>query len=208
MTGAGDFDRCELIEMPANDRKCGPRCAYLFNDPGRCEGRATVDVPVFGQNMDPANPPCSPAESPVEDGESSADGSAEANPSPTDGESGNENDDESDSDVCIDARSLQHLRPEELVFKEHRIAHVVCDATQSCATPGHVVVYRGQSMMMRSYCDLVVCSKKVMHVNSPRFGRRVRVPSKTQDLEFTAFAARYETRAEELLLSVAIRAGL
>lgn len=110
--------------------------------------------------------------------------------------------------ACIDARALEHLRRENLMFERHVLAHVLCDVKSSCATPGHMVVFRGQAMMMRSYCGMVNCSKEMLHVNSPQFNRRVRVPSNTDGLEFTAFAARYETRAEEMVMSAAVHVGL
>lgn len=111
-------------------------------------------------------------------------------------------------DSCIDARALGHLAEEDLVLGKHATAHVLCDVNESCATPGHVVVFNGKPMMMRTYCASVGCERKVMTVNSPRFQRALRVRSRTDRLEYTAFAARYETTAEEALMKVAVRAGL
>lgn len=109
---------------------------------------------------------------------------------------------------CIDASALGHMLAEELVFDVHVVKAVLCDDQGSCATDGHIVEYQGRAMMMKSYCELVGCEKRVMEVNSPRQRRRLRVPSRTEGLEFTAFAARYSTRAEEMILAAAIRIGL
>lgn len=110
--------------------------------------------------------------------------------------------------VCVDARALQHLDMRQLVFEKHPLAPVLCDVNGSCATPGHIVIYGNEPMMMRSYCAIAGCVNKVIPVNSPRLTRRVRIPSRTDDLQFTAFAARYETRPEELALATAVRVGL
>lgn len=110
--------------------------------------------------------------------------------------------------VCIAVHSLRHLERHELVYENDRMASVMCDASGSCATPGHIVLYRGQTMMMASYCAAVKCDKRVMKVNSPRYTRALRIPSKSEGLEFTAFAARYETPTEEKVLAAAVRVGL
>lgn len=110
--------------------------------------------------------------------------------------------------VCIDANALKHLKSGDLVFKKHAWASVLCDSSGSCATRGHIVVYNGTSMMMKSYCLMVGCNQSLKYVNSPRYRRGVRIKSKSEGLEFTAFAARYETLAEETVLSAAIRIGL
>lgn len=109
--------------------------------------------------------------------------------------------------VCIDADALAHMGRDELLFEEHQTANVLCDDSGSCATPGHVVRYRGVGMMMKSYCGLVGCVEKVIKVNSPRYRFGVRVPSKTEGLEYTAFAARYESMAEETTMAAAVRMG-
>lgn len=110
--------------------------------------------------------------------------------------------------VCVDATALRHLPREELVFENHAFAKVLCDQQGSCATSGHIVSFHGQIMMMQTYCDVVGCEKQVMEVNSPRRRRRLRVPSKTNGLEYTAFAARFSTRTEEVLLKGLIRLGM
>ncbi|CAN8064314.1 unnamed protein product [Agarophyton chilense] len=113
-----------------------------------------------------------------------------------------------DDQVCIDANALSHLHVNDLVYKTHRIARVLCDGHQSCATPGHMVVFNGRAMMMRTYCDLVSCDQRIMQVNSPRFKPSIRIPSSTDGLHFTAFAARYQTRMEEIALTTVVHAGL
>ena len=70
-----------------------------------------------------------------------------------------------------------------------------------------MVVYKGQALMMKNYCKVVGCARRVKHVNSPKYVRKLVIPSKTEDLVFTAFAARFETTAEEGVLSTAVRLG-
>lgn len=115
------------------------------------------------------------------------------------------------SSVCIAAKSLSHFKNNELVFDSHRSALVLCDHNGSCATHGHIVVHNAKPMMMSSYCKSVAtkgCTETEMLVNSPRMRRSLRVPSNTDGLEFTALAARYQTKAEEQVLSTAVRIGL
>lgn len=309
VTGAGRFNRCELADEPKDG--CGPHCAYLINDPGRCAGRSTVTTPVFGRNMDII--PCSGPETPTGDGgdqpggsgtesgdseeedggsdgpptgdDSSGDedggtndgtnddddldssdtgetadegteggdgtgsedsegtdsgdsdgtgseegddtnpeddsspvsgGNAEGEPDSTPGSSagGSETGEgpsgivPTEEEVCIDAEALRHLDARDLVFTKPSIARVLCDSNRSCSTPGHVVVFTGKAMMMKTYCEMVGCTEERMHVNSPRLSRRVRIPSNTRQLEYTGFAARYGTRAEEAFLATAVRIGL
>ncbi|CDF34403.1 unnamed protein product [Chondrus crispus] len=108
---------------------------------------------------------------------------------------------------CIDIRALSHLGGEDLVFKRHFVAPVLCDLNDSCATPAHVVMHDGRPMMMRSYCATAGCTKKNMYVNSPKYYRRLVVKSKTPGLYFTVFAARYGTRLEELVISSVLLLG-
>lgn len=110
-----------------------------------------------------------------------------------------------DEPVCVDAEALAGL---DLVFEKHVMASVLCDKFGSCATKGHIVAYHGRPMMMRSYCDLVGCVRKVLLVNSPVRRRGLRVQSRTEGLEYTAFAARFGTRVEEVLLSAAVKIGM
>lgn len=109
---------------------------------------------------------------------------------------------------CIDADMLGHLGREKLVYSEHRMKRVMCDVSGSCATPGHVVVWKGKSLMMKTYCAYVPCVQKVKLVNSPRYQLGISVPSLTEGLTFTAFAARYETSIEERFLAAVRRLGL
>lgn len=112
------------------------------------------------------------------------------------------------SATCIAVHSLTHLPRRSLVFKTDPVAHVLCDAQQSCATPGHMVHFKGRAMMMASYCNLVPCAQRQMRVNSPRYSRAARLNSQTEGLQFTALAARYETVTEERILAAAVRMGL
>lgn len=110
--------------------------------------------------------------------------------------------------VCIDATALSHLQAEELLYAEHKLARVLCDPQESCATPGHIVKFRGEAMMMKSYCTIVGCKERVIMVNSPRYKMGMRVQSRSEHLEYTALSARYETMVEETALRAAVRMGL
>lgn len=113
-----------------------------------------------------------------------------------------------DGDVCIGSHHLEGMKMNELVYGKHILANVLCDKKSSCATPGHMVRYNGEGMMMRSYCNIVGCERKVMKVNSPRYGMGKVVKSSSEGLEFTAFAARYATKVEEHVLAGFLRVGL
>ena len=110
--------------------------------------------------------------------------------------------------VCIDIDALSQFHPQELVFHKHQLAHVLCDSAGSCATPGHIVVYNDKSMMMRSYCDIVSCRSEVKRVNSPSWKKGMRIDSRSEGLQYTAFAARWGTKAEEHVLNAVIRVGM
>ena len=142
-----------------------------------------------------------------EDDESVDGAAVDDNDSDADGDDGDDDDDDED-EICIGVHHLQDV--DSLVYDTHRKAKVLCDSMGSCATPGHIVHWKGQAMMMISYCELAQeeCVKKSMRVNSPSWKRGLRVKSLTDNLEFTAFAARYATRTEERLLTTAVRMGL
>lgn len=108
---------------------------------------------------------------------------------------------------CIAIHSLQHFPRNKLIFKDHIRRVAFCDRNGSCATPGHMVVYNGKSMMMSSYCEINECERKTLLVNSPTYESGLRVKSLTPGLEFTAFAAKYESKPEETVLRMAIGAG-
>lgn len=121
------------------------------------------------------------------------------NPTPT------QDADDDDDDVCVDAALLKHLPRERLVYRKDRRASVLCDEMGSCATAGHMVTFKGQAMMMMSYCQVTgMCKQRVMNVNSPVMSRNVRVPTKTDGLQFTAFASRYRSVVEERLLAAIV----
>lgn len=113
--------------------------------------------------------------------------------------------------ICVDVELLKEYKREELVFERDSMARVWCDVGGNCATGGHMVVWGGRAMMMKRYCGLVEggCMRKEMLVNSPKWkrGRRVR-GRQAGGVEFTTFAARWETRAEEGVLAAAVRMGL
>lgn len=113
-----------------------------------------------------------------------------------------------DSGVCFDANLLAHIPMSDLVFSSHRRASVLCDSSGSCATRGHMTTYNGNPMMMGSYCKVTDdCTQRVMMVNSPKIGSKVRIPTNTEGLHFTALSARYETKLEEKILSRIINIG-
>ena len=110
--------------------------------------------------------------------------------------------------TCIDAAALQHLQDHELVYSRHVSSRVLCDAFGNCATQGHIVRYAGKAMMMKNYCRIVECDERIIKIHIPRCSVGMRVPSKTDGLEYTPFAARYESVAEEAAIAAAIRTGL
>lgn len=112
---------------------------------------------------------------------------------------------------CIAVEELEPHTHLKLVFKEHRRGSVLCDGSGSCASAGHIVQYDNEFMSMNSYCARHAeggCRKTVRMVNSPRMSRGLRVPSRTDKLQYTALSARYETPMEERLLTFVLRCGL
>lgn len=132
--------------------------------------------------------------------------------------------DDDDGSSCIAVSSLASTLTSNaaraLVYVQHRRAAVLCDGAGNCATPHHIVVHAGTAQTMASYCALLSsfssstrreqagCTRRVALVNSPRMTRGLRVPSRSPDLAFTAFAAPYGTRAEEWLLAAVVYVGL
>lgn len=111
--------------------------------------------------------------------------------------------------ICIAVDALASLPHHSLVYKQHYRALVLCDPNNSCATPGHVVIYKNVAMMMSTYCTLRNdCKLKKSIVNSPKFKPSLRIESRTNDLVYTALSARYVSAFEEFLLSAIIRLGL
>lgn len=108
--------------------------------------------------------------------------------------------------ACIAISSLGDLQPSELVFSIHRQATVLCANLNNCATPGHMVEYKGIPMMMRSYCKISLdCITKVRLVNSPRMSVGLRLSSNSENLTFTALSAQHETKLEESVLHGLLR---
>lgn len=110
--------------------------------------------------------------------------------------------------VCIGVKSIRHLSSKQLLYEKHLLAHVLCDGFESCATPGHIVTYKGRSMMMKTYCETAGCEATRMLVNSPKYRRGLNIRSETPGLWFTVHAARYESKLEEHVLRAAIGVGL
>lgn len=152
------------------------------------------------------SPSHSASESPHQDsGDDGANGSGNDN-----GDGGEDNNSTGgEEEVCVDAQMLSHLHANDLVYSKHRRASVLCDRAGTCATRGHVVVFNHVPMMMVTYCgQFATCRHAIKLVNSPRMRRRnLRIPSRTNNLSLTAFAARYATRTEEMLLTTLIRLG-
>lgn len=111
--------------------------------------------------------------------------------------------------ICVSVDALSGFSPEELVFGEHRRTSVLCDHYENCATPGHMVLYSGRAMMMRTYCEQLQygCSQRVKFVNSPRMKAGLRIETKSESLKFLAFAASYESRTEEAFIAGLVRLG-
>lgn len=153
-----------------------------------------------GEQVDAESIPTPEADGAIQSDDES-DPPAEATPAP-------DEEQEPSSVVCIGADALQHLERGELVYAQDVWAWVLCDGNGSCATAGHMVVYEGRAMRMGRYCGMVGCERRKMMVNSPKRRAGLRVGSRSGGLEFTAFAARYETVVEEMVLAAAVRVGL
>lgn len=203
------LDVCTPNSIPSceTSQDCGSGEICVFHIFNEQDGLICVSegaAASLGLDEGPGGPIVEPQVSP-----SPEDGDLEPIPSSEFSDAGeNESPSPSPEEVCIDASALEHLDEKELVFKTHPTARVLCDASGSCATKGHMVTWNGKAMMMRTYCTIVGCEQRTMKVNSPRYTRGLRVTSKTDGLHFTAFAARYESRAEEGVLNAAVRMGL
>lgn len=112
------------------------------------------------------------------------------------------------TDVCVDVALLKHLPKDSLVYDTHFQASVLCDHYGSCTTPGHIVLYKGKPMMMRTYCKHVSCKRRVKYVNSPTMTRALRIRTLSPDLTVTAFAASYQSSVEEGIVSLLVKMGL
>lgn len=117
-----------------------------------------------------------------------------------------------DDEICVAVEHLRHVSAQHLVYTRHRHAKVLCDERHSCATPGHMVVFNGQPMMMARYCTVhTACTTAVKLVNSVKYSaprHYMRVASRTSGLELSALAARYASRSEEAVLRLLMRMGL
>lgn len=170
------------------------------------EGASSPDVDNGGDESTLAEPSADPHPPGSGTGFGAVD-SALASPLPDDRFNSNNGLDEA---ACIAVGSLSRAGVTEanLLYASHRRASVLCDKDGNCATGGHVVVWQGMPMMMRTYCaQHASCVHRVMFVNSPRMRSGLRVASATRGLSFSAHAARFETVVEEKLLSALIRAG-
>ena len=220
------YDSCTLDDHCAEDRKCLQ--TYTGTDFVQCNGRIPCNcVPSILQDCSKtsdctAEPECCERSSktcmsattlfplftecmqtrkPLENPSPSTNSSPSI-PSATTSDSP-----EVVEDVCIAADSLRGFPREKLLFDQHQLAWVLCDSQLSCATAGHMVMFQGQSMMMKSYCDLVKCDRRISRVNSPKWERGLTINSNTEELQFLWFSARYATRTEQFLLSLFVRTG-
>lgn len=117
----------------------------------------------------------------------------------------------SENGICVAAKHVAYLPKSNLIYNLNRRAHVLCDFNGSCATPGHMVIFNGVPMMMKTYCHGHVkqpCKRRIMFVNSPRMHAKLRIFSDSPGLEFTALAAQFETVVEERALQVLLRNGM
>lgn len=118
---------------------------------------------------------------------------------------------ESEGDgVCVDAALLAQVPQKDRVFSTDRRASVLCDASGTCATSGHMVVWKNKPVSMMQYCSMLStpCTAQVRWVNSPRYSRGLRLPSRTNGLQLTPLAAKWNTKGERFVLSLAVRMGL
>lgn len=123
------------------------------------------------------------------------------------GNAGGEESGGDNNNVCIAVDALKRFSSDELVFKHRKQAAVLCDQHENCATPGHMVVYQGNGMMMSAYCtqNSVTCNRRVKLVNSPRMKPGLRIPSRHPELQFTALAASKQTFVKHVFLKVVLR---
>lgn len=118
-----------------------------------------------------------------------------------------------ESAVCVASHHLRAFSSRtgvKLLYANDVRAPVLCDVHESCATDGHMVVYKGVPFTMKSYCELdgVSCRRGVSWVNSLEYVRRLRVPSRTEGLQFTTLASRFGSRLEEKFLSTLVHLGI
>lgn len=190
-------DRCVRVTSKAD---------FRFNET-LCVSCAYVSYAVNIQPLDGGADKCYTQR--TDDGTASTSDDDTSGDNGGEGESGSNGNGGDTSEVCIDANALRHLPERQLVYEKHKWGRVLCDEKESCATPGHMVVFRSEAMMMSSYCErFAKCERRWMLVNSARMKRQLRIASLTADLQYTVFAARFETRLEERLLRSVVHIGL
>lgn len=108
--------------------------------------------------------------------------------------------------VCIAVDALKGFAASSLIFTTHKRTFVLCDQHDSCATAGHMVIYKHVPMTMSSYCNMtgIKCVRRLKWVNSPRMKLGLRIMSNPKDLMFTALSASKGTKLEEQLLKSVI----
>lgn len=113
-------------------------------------------------------------------------------------------------EICISVEALSHISKADLIYAEDIKSTVLCDNDNNCATSGHMVIWNGMPMMMRSYCNLVLygCKRQIRFVNSPRMKRKTSIPSNSKLLRYSALSARFQTSLEERLLRILILYGV
>ncbi|PXF42594.1 hypothetical protein BWQ96_07689 [Gracilariopsis chorda] len=190
-----------------------------FKTPGKGSTEQTEDDEVFV--VDQTSKPVQPVSIEESTGSGAPKGleetylNASVGPNPAD--SGNNTDNPKneeplisivDEGACIATEALKHLPRSSLLYDKHLYSRVLCDKYGSCATGGHMVRFHSRTMMMKSYCIRTTCDERIMFVNSLRYKRKFLVESSSPGLEFTAFAARFETVFEESILGAAHFIGL
>lgn len=167
-----------------------------------------------GSSTDSTNPTTPPSQSNSVSNPPSSNPSRQPVPSsvgnPTAGASPNNDGNNSNGgNICIAVDALEGYDMGSLVFKTHKRASVLCDQKENCATSGHMVIYKGEAMAMSTYCGIpgISCVRRVKLVNSPRMKMGLRVPSKSDDLKFTALAASKDTKIEKMVLRTLISLG-
>lgn len=95
-----------------------------------------------------------------------------------------------EGEICIDVEGLSHLSAKDLVCDEHSSAPDLCGSKSSCATPGHIVNWDWQPMLMKNYYHLSGgCEEQLMKVDIPRCKQKIGMHIKNSRLEYTASSA-------------------
>lgn len=203
-TGEGDNGTGATVEL-ASAPPDAPR-ADPVDPPAFAEDPPATPLPTPPSSPSASPSRAEPAPAPTRTPEDTPDATSDAG-----GSGGNNN-----NGICIASSHLSAARlpQSSLLFPAPGVsATVLCDSHGSCATPGHIVIFRSFPLSMHTYCSVYAsyarCSPRpATIVNSPSYTMGWRLNSdSTRGLVFTALAARYGTRMEEIILGVLVRAG-